>query len=144
MLYIQFGNLQTFFFLNCLVTPSKGLFAFLNGWQHIAPVDSVYTLYQYDCWQIIMDEKILAWAQQQTKYPAIGKPALQTVNNRSSLFADHIHTVNSSKRKQGCQHCSFAIALHVPKSTGLAKKAMTGFTPGHCGVPEKFMNRTSL
>ncbi len=34
--------------------------------------------------------------------------------------------------------------LQAPKSTGLATKTTTGFTPGHCGVSGQFMNTTSL
>ncbi len=34
--------------------------------------------------------------------------------------------------------------LRVPKITRFATKTMTGFKPGHCGVPDQFMHRTSL
>ncbi len=36
------------------------------------------------------------------------------------------------------------VCLHVPTSTMLAKKTMTAYTPGNCGVPGQFTNRTSL
>ncbi len=51
----------------------------------------------------------------------------------------HIVAMQKQKKRLYKKFC-----LHVPKSTGLATKTTTGFTPGHCGVPGQFMNRTSL
>ncbi len=54
-------------------------------------------------------------------------------------LSKHIFAMQKQKKKMDKKFCS-----HFPKSTGRATKIMTGFTPGHCGVPGQFMNRTSL
>ncbi len=51
------------------------------------------------------------------------------------------HIVSMERKRKGFIK---KLCLHGPKNTGLATKTTTGFTPGHCGFPGQFMNRTSL